>query len=144
MPECREGDHPMWKGLIVSAALIAGNPTEQPGLYRNGTFCSSLELIEFAVELAQEGAHGKIIVEAINDQLGPRTCFFTTARSMYTGPLVFEKRIPFNNEHAIYSTFVYGVVHRVAYEGKLIEVSENVSATFYTVQLLQKEDTAAR
>src|ERR1051326_6710587 len=100
--------------LIVPAALFLGTPNGSTlGAYEQGLYCDSMELVEFVVELADQGGDPQKAVREINKSLDRRACLYTTRGEVLTEVIRFEHTIAANStKYGIYQVFVSGLGHQ--------------------------------
>jgi hypothetical protein len=107
--------------LIVPAALFLGTPHGPTlGAYEQGLYCDTVELVQFVVELADQGGDPQQAVREINKSLDRRACLYTTRGEVLTEIIKFERPISANHTtYGIYQVLVGGIGHQTTEIGDL-------------------------
>ena len=108
---------------LVLPVALAFNPPNTPvnGAYEQGLFCDSIDLVEFVVDLADQGGDPHKAVNEINKTLDRRACLYTTRGEVFSETLKFERTIAANKTtYGIYRVKVTGLGHQTTEVGDLV------------------------
>jgi len=107
--------------ILLPVALAFSVPSSPvPGAYEQGLFCESVDLVEFVVELADQGGDPVKAVREINKTLDRRACLYTTRGEVLTQVLSFERPIAANSTtYGIYKVTVSALGHQVTEIGDI-------------------------